>query len=1382
MLWTASFSYAQNNVRIKLGKANTTNFEVLQNKANGFQIKNSLGDINLIEKNTKGGDFFNLKIDGLTKTFNVGYPELPVLSKLIEVPIGAKVEIKVLSYDEEIVNLNEYGIDYKIMPAQPSVSKSDKPENLKFHFNADVYSTDAFYSNEVARFENSGIMRDKRLGRIEISPIQYNPVENQIIILNNVVVDVKFIDGTKSFDTKKYRSPYFNRSSNFTINQLNNNTKELITYAPVKFVIVSDRMFQETLQPFIEWKKKKGFQVITAYTDEIGYSTTQIYDYLENLYNNVPEGESAPSFVLFVGDVEQVPAFQGTVDPFSEYGEVGHVSDLYYCEYTGDKLPEVYYGRFSASSVEELQPQIIKTLKYEKYELPDPSYLGEALMIAGVDATFASTRGNGTIYYASENYINVSNGVNSYLYYYNDNSGVMASNEAGAASSIISRINSGVGFANYTAHCLPVGWSQPAFETYDINGLENTDKYGLLIGNCCLSNKFDENDCFGELIVREPNKGAVAYIGASNSSIWDEDFWWGVGLTSNISATPTYAETGLGAFDGLFHQNGEDKADWYITQGQIITAGNLAVQASTSVNKTYYWEIYHLMGDPSLMNYIGVPDQITVDMTPQTLLVGMSSLTLNTVPYAYVALSLNGDLLDVVMTNETGVAELTFSELSNVGTLDLVITAQNKQPYIAEIEILPADQPYIIFTEKIVTDATENNNGLADYGENISLDLKLQNLAETGSGFDALNVTATISTDDINVTINNNTASIDQIVAGEQVSISDAYNISINNNVKDQHEVVFNLQIIGSHSDQSYTWNTSFKLMLNAPELFIGELTVDDSETGNNDGILDAGETANIIIEAKNIGHANISNVNGTLSVVSGSECLTINNSSYSINEIMVNGNVNAVFNVTATEGVVTGTPVKLRMDLIGGGDEQYSVATAKTISVGEIPIYLISQGGTINTCFGLFYDSGAESGEYSNNENYKITFKPEAPGSFSRVNFLEFDIEENGTNNCYDYLNIYDGVDENAELIYSGCKTNPPGVLTASNVSGALTFIFKSDYAETRGGWKAEVSCMDKNQITFNVKNGNNPVNTAKIFIDNHSIYTNSDGQVTIGLNDGNYDYNITAEGFEAYSGQVVVSGLDKIIDIALVNAKYDVTFNIKDENNNKLDATVTFNEITKTATNGSVIFSDLSYGLGVSYVVECDGFETVNGSLDITSDIDEIVKMTAQKYPVTFLVKENGNPFTNVFVNVTDQSNSNTQNKLTGSDGKVSFDLSNGSYEYEISATGYNKKSEVITVSNSALDIPVNFGTTGMEDFIEYGISIYPNPNNGIFNIICQEDFNEGIVRIIDMNGRVILSENLKNNSENLIDISSQPNGLYLITLHIDGNVVKGKIIKRK
>ena len=422
--------------------------EVVNEKLNTIILYEDVDEFFIQQKQTKDGYYQQLSAPGLTRSFDQGNPNLPVISRLIDIPYDSDVKIKILNYDQEHVDLKTHQIKETIIPAQPSINKSTDPKDVPFYKNRDVYEANQFYQKEIVRFQDKGYLRNKHLGYIEISPFQYNPVTNTLNVLRNIEVEITFEkNNTKSAShLQKLQSPFFENLDLKTVNSSTSDETKALIEAPVKYVIVSDPMFEETLQPFIEWKTQKGYNVITAYTGdpEVGTTTSSIKNYLQDLYDNPADGVS-PTFVLFVGDVEQIPAFDGNTG--------SHVTDLYYCEYTNDNLPDVFYGRFSATSVAELQPQIDKTLQVEKYQMPDPLYLDNVVLVAGEDATYAPTYGNGSINYANDHYTNETNGINSYYYLYNDDSGVMSSNSTGASESIKSYINQGVSFSNYTAHC-----------------------------------------------------------------------------------------------------------------------------------------------------------------------------------------------------------------------------------------------------------------------------------------------------------------------------------------------------------------------------------------------------------------------------------------------------------------------------------------------------------------------------------------------------------------------------------------------------------------------------------------------------------------------------------------------------------------------------------------------------------------------------------------------------------------------------------------------------------------------------------------------------------------------------------------------------------------
>jgi len=980
VLMFSLFTFAQNVTKVQLGGSDD-NFELISKSQLSLTVMSTLSDLVLLETATNGGDFITLQNQILIKTFDVGNPNLPVISKLIEVPQDANVVINVISYDEKIIDLADYGVTNQIIPAQASVAKDVDPASVPFEINEVVYNTDAFFANEVAIYEDAGMMRATRLGRIQISPIQYNPVTNQVKILNNLVVEIKFVDAnmakTQALKTK-YASPYFDDILDASVLNYSKDPHAGIIPIP-HLVIVSDRMFEAQLEPFIEWKNLKGFDVTVAYTDDIGSSTTAVKSYLQGIY----EGDDPMDFVLFVGDIQQIPAWSAS----------GHVTDLRYCEYTGDNVPEVFYGRFSAQNTAQLQPQIDKTLMYEQYTMSDPSYLENQVLVAGVDGGYATVYGNGAINYISGNYANGDNGINPLTYLYGDaaNSTVMASDDGGASASITSYMSQGVGWANYTAHCSPSGWADPGFEISELNTITNDEKYGLWIGNCCLSVKFDESECFGEAALRKANGGAIGDIGGSNSTYWDEDYWWATGV--------------------------------------------LAVEASSSTRKQYYWEIYHLMGDPTVMNYLGVPSEIDYTLTPAVLMIGATSVDISTgAPFALIAFHQGGQRIAVASADIDGNATVDFSSAIVGGEVTLVITAQNRQPVIDVLTPLAASEPYIT-----VSSYTPDN---ANYNSTTSLDMVFENVA--GADYDAANVIATLTTSDPYITIIDGTENVGTINGGESVSVTDAFSIAIANDVPDEYVAEFAMTITGD--DAKYTWESSFNVVCNAPVLEVafsdindldGDLTftstpitqIDEdveysydisvlANGGNANGMFDAGETAGITVNASNTGHADL--VNATCILTSTSPYVTVNTGEVYLGTIPVDGTLPAVFSVSIDAGCPVAESIELIFTLVGG---EYSKILTISPSVGlQIEDFETGDFSTYNWLLsgnadwsidGDAYegDYSAKSGDISDNQSSDLSMTCNVTANGTISFWSKVDSESN-----YDYLKFYiDGAQQDA-------------------------------------------------------------------------------------------------------------------------------------------------------------------------------------------------------------------------------------------------------------------------------------------------------------------------------------------------------------------------------
>ena len=390
----------------------------------------------------------------------------------------------------------------------------------------------------------------------------------------------------------------------------------------------------------------------------------------------------------------------------------------------------------------------------------------------------------------------------------------------------------------------------------------------------------------------------------------------------------------------------------------MISAGNFAVSQSSSSMKTYYWEIYNLMGDPSLMIYYSqAPDAIANYQALMPL--ASTTFTINTDPYAYVAISKDGVLNGCAIADNTGVAEVNmFNPITVPGTADVVITGQNLKPFMGTVTVASPEGAYVLLDELGIDDSNGNNNGIADFDEYIMLDITLENLGSAT----ATNVTATLSTTDEYITLNSFSHSWPNIPAGTTSMQPAAFSFTIDELIPDQYVANFVIEI----TDGTDTWSSSFNVTLNSPVLTIQSYIVDDSY-GNNNGRLDPGETADIIVPNMNEGGSDA--LNTIASAVAAGSLLTINNATYNIGTIAAGQTMQAVFNVTVSTTAQIGDVVMVNYSVASG---VYSANSMLSLNIGLIIEDFESGGFT------------SYEWEFSGNANWLINQQNPYEGTYS--------------------------------------------------------------------------------------------------------------------------------------------------------------------------------------------------------------------------------------------------------------------------------------------------------------------------------------------------------------------------------------------------------------
>jgi hypothetical protein len=986
--------------------SNQTTRALLQsNTQEGLTVNYNVGSLHYREVGTAQGDFTEISIEGYAFTNRTGLPQLPLLRKIIRVPLQAQILPRVTGMNTTNVSLAAMGVNGRVLPRQESVAKNQDPALLPFKMDRSFYNGTAWSDEPTVKVEEIGMLRGARLVALDFAPVRYNPASAQLEVITSATVEVTYAGADWAATDElyeRYYSPVFEpviaqTAFNYT------STRTSLDRYPLGLIIITPASFVTTLQPFVDWKTKQGYEVTVATTAVTGTTTTAIKTYLQNIWNAATTTNPAPSYLLIVGDTGQVPAWTGSTG--------GHVTDLNYVKLQGtDFVPEMYYGRFSATTTAQVQAYVDKTVQYESFTMPDPSYLSNTVLIAGVDSYYGNSHANGQINYGKTNYFGESTNpawtpfgpynIRNRMYYYPAS--------GSAESSILSDMSSGIGFINYTAHGDVTYWHDPRIDIPSVNALTNANKYFVAIGNACLTNSFDSPECFGEAITRVTNKGAVAYVGGTNSTYWDEDYYWSVGYKPPVVSTGSpYIANRIGAYDAVFHYHDEAFADWASTMGSYVFMGNLAVTASNSSRINYYWEIYSIMGDPSLTPYMGIPTPINAQFAP-TVQLGMSTMQITADPYTYVAISKDGVLHGSGLTNASGALTLSIEPFTSPGTAQLVMTRSLRQPLVADVQVTTSSGPYLLVSNMTVNDG---NNSIAESGETLYLNVTLNNVGTAV----ASNVTATLTTTNPHVNILAGTANVASVPVNNTVNINNTFQIAILPSITDQAVVLLHFNI----TDGTNNWTADRNITVNAPNLSFSSATFFDP---NNNNAFEPGEMITASFNLTNTGSMNAPA--GLLEIIINSDYGTASQYSFTLPGINSGVSIPLNLQITIANNAPAGTTIPVGLALTAGAqlvNGMFALTVGMTgigfetgsldpmISPSTIPWTVLS--GSANAHSGSY---GAKSGAIGNNgmtEMY-LTLNVSAAGNIS---FWRKVSSESG----YDFLRFY--IDSNEMGSWSG-------------------------------------------------------------------------------------------------------------------------------------------------------------------------------------------------------------------------------------------------------------------------------------------------------------------------------------------------------------------------
>ena len=545
------------------------NVATTNQRLDGLQVAVDLRGLALGWRETEVGEFATIALPDEGVAGQIGAPGIPVIRRLLVAGDGATVSVSAQAGEAHVVGSDMLGSQLRLLPVQPPIEKiPGARENAEFIYDEFAYAQDVDYAAQRATVTELGIVRGLRLFLLEIWPVSYNPVAEQVTFWTDIVVDVQIVGG----DLATGMSP-FPGLRNVVLNPGLISTSS--SRGTGNYLIIVCQSLESDIAGFATVKTGQGFSVST-HTVADGTANSTIKSYITGLWG----GPDAPDYIMLVGDTNLIPHWvgsgEGTPDTDLQYACMDGASDWY---------PDIAIGRFPARTAAQLQAMVNKTVYYENGPLADPDYLKRAVFMAG-DDNYSITEG--THEYCITTWLEPNGYQCDRLYEVT----------YGATTQDISdSFNDGRFFGIYSGHGGSTSWADgPAFSQTNVNALTNGDMYPFVCSFACVTGDYANYDeCFMETWIRAANKGAVTAWGSSVNSYWDED---------------DILQRRL--FDTIF-----DNDDAVLTEaGPVYNEAKMRLLAHYGATSTVrrYFEMYNLMGDPALPLPSSCSDAGTIEL------------------------------------------------------------------------------------------------------------------------------------------------------------------------------------------------------------------------------------------------------------------------------------------------------------------------------------------------------------------------------------------------------------------------------------------------------------------------------------------------------------------------------------------------------------------------------------------------------------------------------------------------------------------------------------------------------------------------------------------------------------------------------------------------
>jgi hypothetical protein len=1312
---------------------NKAGFTLKQEARGGVSVGYSVETFSMVPAEINGKGMTNIELPGNWLPNDAGAPNLPGGGKYIAIPQGAKAKLTIVSQRTETYQ------NVDIAPSPKIPWDTDKGP-LVYPTRSDIYNTNALYPSAPVTLSKPSKIRGVDVVMLGVTPFQYNPVTKELIVYRDLDIRVDFEGGNGQFGEDRLRSRFWDPILEDAVY----NYKSLPAVDYGKRAIShrsNDGADYLIIVPngadYMNWANQiKSFRIKQGITTEIrtlaevgGNNAAIIENYIDDVYAN---WDPVPAAILLMGDY----GTNADINIMAPIWDSYCVSDNIYGDVDEDNMPEIVMARMVANDNTQLETFVTKFINYETNPPTSAAFYDHPITALGwqterwfqlcsevVGGYFKNVQGKNPvrineIYQGNPNSDPWSTATNTStiiaefgpagLGYIPATPQELGGFSGGDATDVNNAINAGAFMLQHRDHGEEVGWGEPQYNTGSISGLHNTDLTFIFSINC-LTGKYNwSGECFSEKFHRyrynNVNSGALGVTCASevSYSFVNDTYVWGLYDNMWPDFMPEYGSTP--AERGLLPAFGNAAGKYFLQQSGW---------PSNPENKEVTYNLFHHFGDAFQTLYSEVPQELTI-IHDGIILGGLNEFTISADAGSTICLTVGNDIIG--LATGTGNTLTITIDPQEVGTIvTLTVTKTNYFRHEENITVIPAEGAYCLYGTCSVADTTGGNgNGLVDYNETVGLNLAMRNVGLS----DGQDVTVTISTLDPFVDLLDNTEFYGNIPAGQSITIENGFSFYAAENIPDQHKVTFAVVA----TDGVNTWNSQFVMNVNAPNVNINSLTINDQANGNGDGILDPGEQVQMTINYSNTGHATAYDVDLHLEGQSG--FVEVANPDQNFESIGFFGVFNKTYDVTidsdCPEGIGINFVNEVMMGVYYGG---------KTFAEKIRPM--------------------VEDFETGNLTKYNWQFAGNQPWVAS---------------NQYPYQGLFSGMsgtitdNQTSELKISYNVMDNDSIIFIRKVSSEATDKLKfyigtevmGEWSGTSEGWRREAYAVTPGSKTFRwvySKNGSGSSGSDKAWLDNiHlpsklalTIWAGPDAIVCAGES-----YQVRESyGTDYNTVSWATAGSGSFND----NTQMQPDYTPSAEDIQAGSVTLT---LTLTGNNGDIVTDELV--LVFKTVPEAP--QTIEGpdnvDLFVTTMSDYITAGVPDIYDYTWNIEP---------------AEAGT---IEGSSlyGLVTWNPEfMGTAYITVAAIGECGTGEFSQAYEVAVNNSVGIGESGDES-----LSIYPNPGSGLFNIRLSgiQNGNQDL-RITNILGETIMKKSVKiSGSTNYeLNLESLPDGIYFLKI---------------